>query len=97
MRFHAERGNDRPLRATRDADSIPNHTLKNVLADSSRQTDLCLEPLSTLPDEHAHTLEMSAAALQRGLLACRHRQTYINLLASRYAVARSPMRVCPEP
>uniref|UniRef100_A0A7S1IQJ3 Response regulatory domain-containing protein n=1 Tax=Eutreptiella gymnastica TaxID=73025 RepID=A0A7S1IQJ3_9EUGL len=93
MRFHAERENDRTLRVSRDADSILNHTLKNVLADSSGQIILLLGQCPMLPDKDRYTLEMSVATLQRGILACRHRQTYIDLMAGRYVAKRSPVRV----
>eukprot|EP00667_Euglena_gracilis_P003172 EG_transcript_3181 len=72
----------RELHASQTADSILNHTLKNVLADAAGTIELFLA--GTV---ERHTLEAVIDCLRRGMRACRERQVYLKLVAGEYTPA----------
>eukprot|EP00667_Euglena_gracilis_P002989 EG_transcript_2995 len=72
----------RELHASQTADSILNHTLKNVLADAAATIELFLA--GTV---ERHTLEAAIDCLRRGMRACRERQVYLKLVAGEYTPA----------
>eukprot|EP00667_Euglena_gracilis_P002680 EG_transcript_2684 len=72
----------RELHASQTADSILNHTLKNVLADAAATIELFLA--GTV---ERHTLEAAIDCLRRGMRACKERQVYLKLVAGEYTPA----------
>ena len=76
------------VNASRHADSILNHTLKNTMADAASDVELFLEGLEagTGAIDETH-LQKAAASLWRGMRSCRNRQAYLNLVAGKYCIA----------
>ena len=72
------------VEASRKADSILNHTLKNTMADAVGDIDMFLQ--KTAANIDIMHLRQAAAALRRGMRQCRHRQAYLQLAAHRYQV-----------
>ena len=72
------------LAASRKADSILNHTLKNTMADAAGEIEIFLQDPSA--DSTAH-LRQSYAALRRGMRSCRHRQAYLHLAMHSYVLS----------
>ena len=75
--------------ASRKADSMLNHSLKNRMADAAGEVELFLE---TYTGPHAVLLEC-VASLRRGMQLCQHRQAYVDLAAGRYAPRLTPSSV----
>ena len=75
--------------ASRKADSVLNHSLKNRMADAAGEVELFLE---TYTGPHAVLLEC-VASLRRGMQLCQHRQAYVDLAAGRYAPRLTPSSV----
>ena len=69
--------------ASKKADSILNHTLKNTMADAAGEIDMFLETSSCSPSARA-PLDQAVASLRRGMRTCRHRQAYLHLAANKY-------------
>eukprot|EP00667_Euglena_gracilis_P008154 EG_transcript_8240 len=69
----------REMQAAQMADSMLNHTLKNLLADVAATIEVYLagEALSS-------TLEDSVTCLRRGMMACKERQVYLKLVSGEY-------------
>ena len=78
-----------PPQASRKADSILNHTLKNTMADAVGDIDMFLQ--KTAANIDVMHLRQAAAALRRGMRQCRHRQAYLQLAAHRYQVVLRPL------
>eukprot|EP00667_Euglena_gracilis_P005906 EG_transcript_5950 len=72
----------RELHASQTADSILNHTLKNVLADAAGTIELFLAGLV-----ERYTLEAAIHCLRRGMRTCRERQVFLKLVAGEYTPA----------
>ena len=68
--------------ASRQADSILNHTLKNTMADAAGNIEMFLDNVE--PGMDVVHLKQSEASLRRGMRACQHRQAYLQLAAQRY-------------
>ena len=71
------------VRASRQADSILNHTLKNTMADAASDIELFLED-GVVGEGH---LRRAAASLWRGMRSCLNRQAYLHLVAGKYSVS----------
>ena len=80
------------LEASRQADSILNHTLKNTMADAAGEIEMFLEKTACAPSATRH-LQQSSASLRRGMRSCRHRQAYLNLVMHRYMVSLRPVQL----
>ena len=78
--------------ASRQADSILNHTLKNTMADAAGQVELFLEG-GRCSTEEAQPLQLCVASLYRGMRACRHRQAYVQMASNTYALSLQPVRL----
>eukprot|EP00667_Euglena_gracilis_P006103 EG_transcript_6145 len=72
----------RELHASQSADSILNHTLKNVLCDVAATIELFLA--GTVDRD---TLEGAIHCLRRGMRACKERQVFLKLVAGEYTPA----------
>eukprot|EP00668_Euglena_longa_P028552 GGOE01035826.1.p1 GENE.GGOE01035826.1~~GGOE01035826.1.p1 ORF type:complete len:705 (+),score=194.88 GGOE01035826.1:149-2116(+) len=70
----------RELHASRTADSILNHTLKNILSDAAATAELFLAGR-----EERDSLQSAIHCLRRGMRACKDRQVYLKLVAGEYA------------
>jgi len=79
-KFLAETLLEQQMRASETADSILNHTLKNILADVAAYIDLFLA--GSAPRE---VLGDALACLRRGVKACKERQVYLKLVVGSYA------------
>ena len=77
------------VEASRKADSILNHTLKNTMADAVGDIDMFLQKTAANIDV-THPRQ-AAAALRRGMRQCGHRQAYLQLAAHRYQVVLQPV------
>jgi len=80
QKFLAEMLLEQQMRASETADSILNHTLKNILADVGAYIELFLAdraPRSVLED--------ALVCLRRGVKACKERQVYLKLVVGTYA------------
>ena len=80
------------LEASRKADSILNHTLKNTMADAAADMELFLTN-TDLPEPSVRHLRLSMATLRRGMRACRHRQAYIKLESGGYQPSLQPVQL----
>ena len=80
------------LEASRKADSILNHTLKNTMADAAADIEMFLTN-TDLPEPSVRHLRLSMATLRRGMRACRHRQAYINLESGGYQPSLQPVQL----
>jgi len=80
QKFLAEMMLERQMRASETADSILNHTLKNILADVGAYIELFLADRAP-----RGALEDALLCLRRGVKACRERQVYLKLVAGTYA------------
>ena len=78
--------------ASREADSILNHTLKNTMADAAGQVELFLEG-GRCSTEEAQPLQLCVASLYRGMRQCRHRQAYIQMASNTYTLSLQPVRL----
>ena len=76
--------------ASRKADSILNHTLKNTMADAAGEIDLFLEN-GPCDEVACAPLRQSVASLRRGMRSCRHRQAYLQLVAHQYTPSLQPV------
>ena len=79
------------VEASRKADSILNHTLKNTMSDAAGAIDIFIQTAEGSADDFAD-LRQAAACLWRGARACRHRQAYLQLAANRYQYALSELQ-----
>eukprot|EP00668_Euglena_longa_P036242 GGOE01046580.1.p1 GENE.GGOE01046580.1~~GGOE01046580.1.p1 ORF type:complete len:493 (-),score=84.55 GGOE01046580.1:483-1961(-) len=70
----------RELHASQTADSILNHTLKNILSDAAATLELYLAGQG-----ERDTLESAIGGLRRGMRACKNRQVYLKLVGGEYA------------
>eukprot|EP00667_Euglena_gracilis_P012656 EG_transcript_13011 len=70
----------RELQASQMADSMLNHTLKNLLADVAASLEVYLAG-----EAPSGTLEDSVTCLRRGMMACKERQVYLKLVSGQYA------------
>ena len=74
----------------RKADTILNHTLKNIMADASGEMEMFLGGIASVPPEKKPDREQlqhlsdAMANLRRGMRWCRHRQVYLQLVANTY-------------
>jgi len=76
---------------SQDADSILNHTLKNIMSDAAGQLEICLDDQDKLAGLSADTIDslrLALASLQRGMKCCQNRQTYISLVSGTYNSAQ---------
>ena len=80
------------IEASRKADSVLNHTLKNTMADAAGQIGMFLEQAGC-SDSDAEPLQLCVAALHRGMRSCRHRQAYVQMAANAYEVSLQPVRL----
>eukprot|EP00667_Euglena_gracilis_P005215 EG_transcript_5246 len=69
----------RELQASQMADSMLNHTLKNLLADVAANIEVFLAGSGP-----RGTLEDSVTRLRRGMVACKERQVYLKLVSGEY-------------
>eukprot|EP00667_Euglena_gracilis_P009770 EG_transcript_9932 len=76
------------LRASQLADSILNHTLKNILADVAANLEVFLSGAG-----EAVLLEDCIACLRRGMQSCKERQVYLKLAAGEYQPVPTPVRL----
>ena len=78
--------------ASRKADSILNHTLKNTMADAAGEIELFLKDH---PEDTTSLLYLrrSMECLRRGMRTCRHRQAYLQLAADRYKLSLQPVNL----
>eukprot|EP00667_Euglena_gracilis_P009998 EG_transcript_10172 len=72
----------RELHASQTADSILNHTLKNILSDAAATMELYLAGRV-----ERDSLESAIHCLRRGMRACKDRQVYLKLVAGEYTPA----------
>jgi hypothetical protein len=80
------------VEASRTADSILNHTLKNTMADAAGDIEMFLDTHESSSASVQH-LRQSLASLRKGMRSCRHRQAYLQLAAQRYKVALIPVNL----
>jgi len=80
QKFLAEMLLEQQMRASETADSILNHTLKNILADVAAFIELFLADRAP-----RGVLEDALACLRRGVKACKERQVYLKLVVGTYA------------
>ena len=71
------------VKASRQADSVLHHKLKNIMVDAAGNIEVFLD------SDHANgvstdDLKQSAAMLRQGMKSCRHRQMYLRLEAQSY-------------
>ena len=71
------------VEASRTADSILNHTLKNTMADAAGDIEMFLDTHESSSASVQH-LRQSLASLRKGMRSCRHRQAYLQLAAQRF-------------
>eukprot|EP00667_Euglena_gracilis_P001655 EG_transcript_1655 len=76
------------LHASQLADSVLNHTLKNILADVAANLEVFLAGAA----DHS-LLEDSVACLRRGMRSCKDRQVYLKLTAGNYQPTLKPVRL----
>eukprot|EP00667_Euglena_gracilis_P003291 EG_transcript_3301 len=76
------------LRASQMADSILNHTLKNILADVAANLELFLAGVG-----ETALLVDGIACLRRGMQHCRERQVYLKLAAGEYQPTPTPVHL----
>eukprot|EP00667_Euglena_gracilis_P004969 EG_transcript_4998 len=69
----------REMQAAQLADSMLNHTLKNLLADVVASLEVYLAG-----EAPSGTLEDSVTCLRRGMMACKERQVYLKLVSGEY-------------
>eukprot|EP00667_Euglena_gracilis_P004097 EG_transcript_4111 len=69
----------REMQASRMADSMLNHTLKNLLADVAATIEVFLAGQAP-----GSALEDSVTCLRRGMMACKERQVYLKLVSGEY-------------
>ena len=97
--FFSERHFEAELRtavdASRKADRVLNHKLKNVMADAAGDIDLFIETAAgavPAPDPRvSRELQQAVTSLRRGMRMCQHRQAYMKLAAEQYALALQPV------
>eukprot|EP00668_Euglena_longa_P043232 GGOE01057355.1.p1 GENE.GGOE01057355.1~~GGOE01057355.1.p1 ORF type:complete len:680 (-),score=145.73 GGOE01057355.1:139-2148(-) len=80
--FLAETLLARELYSSQTADSILNHTLKNILCDAAGTIELFLAGAV-----ERNVLEGSIHCLRRGMRACKERQVYLKLVVGEYTPA----------
>jgi len=85
-KFLAETLLEQQMRASETADSILNHTLKNILADVAAYIDLFLTGGAS-----QEVLVDALACLRRGVKACKERQVYLKLVMGSYAAVANPV------
>ena len=78
--------------ASRKADSILNHTLKNTMADAAGDIEMFLSKAAPNGTPDLAHLRQAAASLGRGMRRCRHRQAYLQLAAHRYQIMLQVIR-----
>eukprot|EP00667_Euglena_gracilis_P010852 EG_transcript_11062 len=78
--FLAETQLENELHASQQADSILNHTLKNILADVAANLEVFLAQ-----QVGPGILQDCIACLRRGMRSCKERQVYLKLVAGDYA------------
>eukprot|EP00669_Euglena_mutabilis_P001954 TRINITY_DN1254_c0_g1_i1.p1 TRINITY_DN1254_c0_g1~~TRINITY_DN1254_c0_g1_i1.p1 ORF type:complete len:508 (+),score=61.94 TRINITY_DN1254_c0_g1_i1:24-1526(+) len=83
LKFLAEILLERQMHAVETADTILNHTLKNILADVASYIELFLA--GSAPPE---VLKDGLSCLRRGMRACKERQAYVRLVAGEYVPVR---------
>eukprot|EP00670_Eutreptiella_braarudii_P012780 CAMPEP_0174335302 /NCGR_PEP_ID=MMETSP0810-20121108/20663_1 /TAXON_ID=73025 ORGANISM="Eutreptiella gymnastica-like, Strain CCMP1594" /NCGR_SAMPLE_ID=MMETSP0810 /ASSEMBLY_ACC=CAM_ASM_000659 /LENGTH=618 /DNA_ID=CAMNT_0015453577 /DNA_START=13 /DNA_END=1870 /DNA_ORIENTATION=+ len=81
LHYLAGRELERSFEASRKADSVLNHSLKNRMADAAGEVELFLD---TYDGPHQVLLEC-VSSLRRGMQLCQHRQAYVDLAAGQYA------------
>ena len=72
------------IEASRKADSILNHTLKNTMADASTCLELYLAALGDTVSSGVGHLRRSQECLRRGMMNCHNRETYLKLSSGTY-------------
>ena len=75
--------------ASRQADSILNHTLKNTMGDAAGNIEMFLDEVDSSTD--VVYLRQSWASLRGGMRACQHRQAYLHLAAQKYKISLHPV------
>eukprot|EP00668_Euglena_longa_P020331 GGOE01025287.1.p1 GENE.GGOE01025287.1~~GGOE01025287.1.p1 ORF type:complete len:724 (+),score=148.21 GGOE01025287.1:132-2174(+) len=76
------------MKAAQMADSILNHTLKNILADVAGNIEMFLAGLA-----EDTTLGNSIACLRRGMRYCKERQVFLKLVAGEYEPVANVVRL----
>ena len=77
--------------ASMKADSMLNHTLKNIMANSAGEIEQFLDLLSVACD--TASLQRSLECLQRGMRWCKNRQAYLDLVAGDYVSTLEPTEI----
>ena len=84
------------VQASRKADSILNHKLKNTMADAVGDIDIFVEDAENggnVDPQSVDRLKQAAASLRRGMKSCRHRQVYLQLVANNYKPSPQPVHL----
>ena len=81
LHYLAGRGLERSSEASRKADSVLHHSLKNRMADAAGEAELFLDAY----DGPQEVLPECVSSLRRGMQLCQHRQAYADLAAGQYA------------
>ena len=79
------------LDASRKADSILNHTLKNTMSEAAGEIEMFLGGLRS--DTSLSHLRSSLSSLRRAMRSCHARQAYIQLSAAKYTLSLCPVRL----
>eukprot|EP00670_Eutreptiella_braarudii_P010244 CAMPEP_0174315012 /NCGR_PEP_ID=MMETSP0810-20121108/6004_1 /TAXON_ID=73025 ORGANISM="Eutreptiella gymnastica-like, Strain CCMP1594" /NCGR_SAMPLE_ID=MMETSP0810 /ASSEMBLY_ACC=CAM_ASM_000659 /LENGTH=704 /DNA_ID=CAMNT_0015424259 /DNA_START=55 /DNA_END=2169 /DNA_ORIENTATION=+ len=84
------------VQASRKADSILNHKLKNTMADAVGDIDMFIEDVEKVGNVNPQLvvqLKQAGASLRRGMKSCRHRQVYLQLAANDYKLSLQPVHL----
>mmetsp|Transcript_64942 Transcript_64942/g.107807 ORF Transcript_64942/g.107807 Transcript_64942/m.107807 type:complete len:702 (-) Transcript_64942:310-2415(-) len=98
--FYSERSFETALKvavqASRKADSILNHKLKNNMADAVGDIDMFIEDVEKVGNVNPQLvvqLKQAGASLRRGMKSCRHRQVYLQLVVNNYKPSLQPVHL----
>ena len=99
--FYSERSFETALKvavqASRKADSILNHKLKNNMADAVGDIDMFIEDVEKVGNnvnpQSVDQLKQAGASLRRGMKSCRHRQVYLQLVVNNYKPSLQPVHL----
>ena len=85
------------VQASRKADSILNHKLKNNMADAVGDIDMFIEDVEKVGNnvnpQSVDQLKQAGASLRRGMKSCRHRQVYLQLVVNNYKPSLQPVHL----
>ena len=86
--FEAEFSHEKTMEATRAADAVLHHTLKNNMADAAGRLEAALEEekFSELPASTISDVRTVINSLWRGMRSCRHREVHVQLKTGTYTV-----------